>query len=72
MDWWAAGLAGALCLAMALAEGVLSGSDLQRWLASLTHPRFYAPLWVWVSAAKPIKAPLPSSDSGKPQPPTRY
>lgn len=51
MDWWAAGLAGALCLAMALAEGVLSGSDLQRWLASLTLPRFYAPLWVWVIAA---------------------
>jgi hypothetical protein len=51
MDWWAAGLAGALCLTMALAERVLSGSDLQRWLATLTHPRSYAPLWVWLIAA---------------------
>ncbi len=51
MDWWAAGVAGGLCVAMIVAETLLSGPDLQRWLASLKHPRFYAPLGVWIAAA---------------------
>jgi tryptophan-rich sensory protein len=51
MDWWVAGLAGSLCLAMIVAEGVLSGTGLHRWLASLKQPRLYAPLWAWIIAA---------------------
>ncbi len=51
MDWWALGLSSGLCVAMAIAEGLLSGQDLQRWLVSLRLPRLYAPLWVWIVAA---------------------
>ena len=51
MDWWAAGVAGGLCLAMIVAEALLSGRELPGWLTSLKRPRFYAPLWVWITAA---------------------
>jgi tryptophan-rich sensory protein len=47
MDGWAIGL----CLAMILAEGILGGKELPRWLASLRLPKLYPPLWVWVSVA---------------------
>jgi len=51
MDWPAFAFALGLCVAMAAAEGVLSARDLPRWLASLRHPRLYAPMWVWIVAA---------------------
>lgn len=51
MDWWALGLSLGLCIAMAVAEGLLSGKDLHRWLGSLRLPRLYAPLWVWIVVA---------------------
>ena len=51
MDWWALATAVAICIATAGAEGALSGKELPRWLASLAHPRLYAPLWAWVAAA---------------------
>ncbi len=36
---------------MAVAEGLLSGNDLHRWLASLKRPKLHAPLWVWIVVA---------------------
>jgi tryptophan-rich sensory protein len=51
MDWWAFGIATSLCLAVIVAEGMLSGKELPRWLASLRQPRLYAPLWAWIIAA---------------------
>jgi tryptophan-rich sensory protein len=51
MDWWALGLSTGLCIAMAVAEGLLSGNDLHRWLASLKQPELYAPLWIWIVVA---------------------
>jgi tryptophan-rich sensory protein len=51
MDWLALSVAVCLCLVMAGAEGLLTGNDLPQWLASLRHPRFYAPMWVWILAA---------------------
>jgi tryptophan-rich sensory protein len=51
MDWWALSVAAGLCVTMIVAEAALTGSELQRWLASLKHPRYYLPLWVWMIAA---------------------
>jgi tryptophan-rich sensory protein len=51
MDWWALALAAGLCLVTAAAEGLLSGNELPRWLASLKRPRLYAPLPIWIVAA---------------------
>jgi tryptophan-rich sensory protein len=51
LDWWALTLAASLCVVMAVAEGLLSGHELPRWLASLKRPRLYAPLWIWIVAA---------------------
>jgi tryptophan-rich sensory protein len=51
MDWLALGLSAGLCVAMGAAEGMLSGSDLHRRLASLKLPRLYPPLWVWIVVA---------------------
>lgn len=51
MDWLALGLSAGLCVAMGAAEGILSGNDLHRWLASLKLPRLYPPLWIWIVVA---------------------
>ena len=51
MDWAAAGGALAMCLAVAAAEGALSGKTLPAWLASLKKPRLYAPMGVWIAVA---------------------
>jgi tryptophan-rich sensory protein len=46
-------LAGAVALIvlMAGAEALLSGQDLQRWLASLKKPKLYAPMALWIVVA---------------------
>jgi len=48
-----AALAGALglCALMGLAEGILSGQDLQQWLANLKKPTLYAPMPLWIVVA---------------------
>lgn len=51
MDWCAFSFALALCAIMAVLEGVLSGKNLTRWLASLKRPKLYAPLSIWIIAA---------------------
>jgi tryptophan-rich sensory protein len=51
MDWLALSLAVGLCLSTAGAEGLLTGKELPEWLATLRHPRYYAPMWVWILAA---------------------
>jgi tryptophan-rich sensory protein len=51
MNWVAVVAAGALCAAMAMAEGLLTSRGFPAWLGSLKRPRFYAPLWVWVAVA---------------------
>jgi tryptophan-rich sensory protein len=51
IDIAALGGALGLCALMGLAEGILSGQDLQRWLADLKKPTLYAPMPLWIGVA---------------------
>ena len=53
MDIDLSALAGALalCAFMVSAEGILSGRDLQHWLAGLKKPKLYAPIPAWIGVA---------------------
>ncbi|MBX9589440.1 MAG: tryptophan-rich sensory protein [Hyphomonadaceae bacterium] len=51
MNWPTVFIAGAICVAMATAEGVLTTRSFAAWLNSLKHPRLYAPMSVWVAVA---------------------
>ena len=56
MNWVTAFAVAALCVVMATAEGMLTSRSFVAWLGSLKHPRWYAPMSVWVVAAFVIYA----------------